>query len=168
MSSGRTFASRRRSQLFPPLGCDGHHKMVDLRLTKRRAAEPGGSFAHLKGADARRHPVKTRRETHDPQDTVRYRHRRRYRRRGTHPDPSFSRWRLGWLNGWWNGWWLSRPRTLGRRLRRHRGDWTELLAVGARPRQGLCLLLIDLDYFSDTTRPWSCYARPGPISTMTV
>ena len=41
--------SRRRSQLFPPLGCDGHHKMVDLRLTKRRAAEPGGSCAHLKG-----------------------------------------------------------------------------------------------------------------------
>jgi hypothetical protein len=48
MSNGQTFASRRRSQLFPPLGCDGHHKMVDLRLTKRRAAEPGGSFAHLK------------------------------------------------------------------------------------------------------------------------
>ena len=36
MSSGQT-AARRRSQLFPPLGCDGHHKMVDLRLTKRRA-----------------------------------------------------------------------------------------------------------------------------------
>src|SRR5262245_2326601 len=48
MNNGQTFASRTRSQLFPPLGCDGHHKMVDLRLTKRRATEPGGSFAHLK------------------------------------------------------------------------------------------------------------------------
>ena len=26
----------------------------------------------------------------------------------------------------------------------------------------------DLNYFSDTIRPWSCYARPGPISMMTV
>jgi hypothetical protein len=27
------------------------------------------------------------------------------------------------------------------RLRRHRGDRTQLLALGARPRQGICLLL---------------------------
>src|SRR5258708_32473695 len=68
---------------------------------------------------------------------------RRHRRRGAHPDRSFRRWRQGWWwNGWWwNGWWLSRPRPLGRRLRQHRGNWTELLAMGARPRQGICLLL---------------------------
>ena len=41
--------SRSGLSFFPPLGRDGHHKMVDLRLIKRRAAEPGGSFAHLKG-----------------------------------------------------------------------------------------------------------------------
>ena len=41
--------SRSALSFFPPLGCDGHHKMVDLRLIKRRAAEPGGSCAHLKG-----------------------------------------------------------------------------------------------------------------------
>src|SRR5262245_7006590 len=81
-------------------------------------------------------------ETHDPQDDFRCRHRRRHRRRRAHPDRSFRRRRR--QGRWWHGWRPSRgPRLLGRRLRRHRGDRTQLLALGARPRQGLRLLLMD-------------------------
>jgi bifunctional non-homologous end joining protein LigD len=32
---------------------------------------------------------------------------------------------------------------LGWRLHQYRGDWTQLLAMGSRPWQGVCLLLID-------------------------
>src|SRR6516164_4668304 len=126
------------------------HRAPELQRPEYRVAEAEG-IPRASGQTGAATSIDT--WVADLEDNVRYRHRRRYRRRGTHPDPSFRRWRQGWWNGWWNGWWLSRPRTLGRRLRRHRGDWTELLAVGARPRQGLCLLLIDLDYFRDTQGP---------------
>jgi hypothetical protein len=35
---------------------------------------------------------------------------------------------------------ITGSRPLGRRFRRYRGDRTKLLAMGARPRQGVCLL----------------------------
>jgi hypothetical protein len=41
----------------------------------------------------------------------------------------------------------SRPWLLGRRLRRHRGDRTQLLALGPRLRQGVRLLLIPSTWF---------------------
>src|SRR5262249_57319075 len=36
--------------------------MVDLRLRKRRAVEPDGSFARRTRQDVRTHPIKTRRD----------------------------------------------------------------------------------------------------------
>jgi hypothetical protein len=42
--------------------CDGHHEMVDLRLTNPLAVEPDGSFARRTRRDVKTHPVKTRRD----------------------------------------------------------------------------------------------------------
>jgi hypothetical protein len=42
--------------------CDGHHEMVDLRLTNPLAVEPDGSFAPLTKQDVKTHPIKTRRD----------------------------------------------------------------------------------------------------------
>jgi hypothetical protein len=79
--------------------------------------------------------------------------------RGAHSDRGF-RWRRG--QGWWHGW-PSRPLGpwLRGRLRQHRGDRTQLLAMGARPRQGVCLLLNRHRQFQYLQRPRSCDARPG-------
>jgi hypothetical protein len=42
--------------------CDGHHEMVDLRLTNPLAVEPAGSFARRTRQDVRTHPIKARRD----------------------------------------------------------------------------------------------------------
>ena len=42
--------------------CDGHHEMVDLRLTNPLAVEPDGSFARRTRRDVKTHPVKPRRD----------------------------------------------------------------------------------------------------------
>src|SRR5262249_27499456 len=100
-------------------------------------------------------------QPYDPQDNVRCRHRRRDRRRGAHPDRSF-RWRRG--QGWWHGWWNGWPsRSLGPwlRLRWHRGHRTQLLAMGARRRQGIRLLLNRHRPFQYLQKPRSRVARPG-------
>src|SRR5262249_33343509 len=58
-------SSRLMGRGMPDYGfgrCDGHHEMVDLRLTNPLAVEPPGSLARRTRQDVRTHPIKARRD----------------------------------------------------------------------------------------------------------